>query len=206
MTFDDFNFLIQAGIPEGVVSIFAEYPYAVIFVSLMIGGGIILFPSFYLAIVNELTLAYIWGIMIIATIISDSFWYATGRGVGPKFFRSIMEKKRSVYLERASEFIEGRELVMLFYSKFVYGTRIAAQVICGARKVPYIRFLGVNIVAVMILGLIYYVLVYFAWERISRAEALRFKAALSIILVIAVVGVLHYLIYRARTRYRLNMK
>jgi membrane protein DedA with SNARE-associated domain len=184
------------GVPGWFIDIFVSYPYAIIFVSLLIGGGIILFPAFYLSLTGELTLWYIIGTMALAAVVSDGFWYGVGRGTMPKFLERYTKRRRTKYLEKASDFIAGRELVMVFYSKFVFGTRIAAQVICGARKVSFLSFLGVNILGVIVIGFIYYGVVRFTWMSVSSMDDLKMKLFIAVPAMAAILGMFHFVAYR----------
>lgn len=126
-------------LPYVVAQSFASYPYEIIFISLLLGGGIILFPAFYLSVVGVLEWLDIIGIMILAAVVSDTFWYLVGFGSLPKFMESRIGKER--YLQKLTKVTEGKELTFLFYSKFIYGTRIATSTMVSldSRRLASIR-------------------------------------------------------------------
>jgi membrane protein DedA with SNARE-associated domain len=186
---------IQAfGLPALVVTLFTSYPYPIIFVSLLVGGGIILFPAFYLAVLGVFTWWHIIGIMVLATLFADSFWYLVGRGAVPAFMSSRFN--RAKYLKKVTNSTKGRELILLFYSKFVYGTRIAVQVLCGARRVNFAAYLFVNTATVILLGLLYYGTVKFAAAGIETLGELRYTFVKVLVLTFVVLGALHFFLYR----------
>lgn len=181
-------------LPDAVVSLFVSYPYPIIFVCLLVGLGIILFPSFYLAVMGVFTWWHIIGIMVLATLIADSFWYFVGRGIIPTFISSRLDHGK--YAKKLGEVTEGRELILLFYSKFVYGTRIAVQILCGARKVNYAAFLGINTATVIFLGFLYYGTVRFASSGIDSLGELKHKFVFVLLITFFVLGAFHFILYR----------
>ncbi|HEU4677644.1 MAG TPA: hypothetical protein VFS75_02920 [Candidatus Paceibacterota bacterium] len=187
---------IAAGIPDGIVAVFAAHPYAIIFLSLLVGGGIILFPAFYLSLSGALSASSIIWVMVGAAIVNDSFWYAVGRGMLPRFIERRFIESRSDKVRRLSRVVRGRELVVLFYSKFVYGTRIAAQILCGARKVSLPPFQLVGAFAVLILGCVYYGVVRIAARSAESLTDARVKLAVVLFATALAMGTLHYLAYR----------
>ncbi len=182
------------GLPEFVITFFASHPYEIIFICLLIGAGVVLFPAFYLATVGVLNGWVILLVMILAGLVADSFWYLVGRGLLPRFIESRIEKGK--YLKKLTDITEGKELVYLFYSKFIYGTRIATQILCGARKVYYGGFLGVSAVSVTLLGGIYYMLIRFTSAGIDSLGDLKYKLFIVLVTTMVIVGSIHYLVYR----------
>ncbi len=179
-------------IPESVLSLLASHPYIIVFVGLLLGGETVLLPALYFAVIGVLNGGYVMGIMILATVISDAFWYALGRGVLPTAIRKMVKQER---LERAGVFSRigtGKELIILFYSKFIYGTRIAAQIFCGMRRVNFSLYLGVNTLAVIALGSVYYFAVSSSLVLVNSLDSLHFKLLFALALVAMVAGLLHF--------------
>lgn len=188
--------VLELGIPESIVGLFASYPYAIIFAALLMGGGIILFPAFYLSILGALNPWAVVGAMVGATVVADTFWYAVGRGILPGFFQKRMEQSRSKYVRDLSHVMKGKELLILFYSKFIYGTRIATQVMCGSRKVSFLPFIGVNIGAVFVLAAIYYAVVRTASLSIDSMGEFKYKIGIALAVSVVVLGGVHFLLHR----------
>lgn len=183
-------------IPESLLDIIASYPYAIVFVGLLLGGETVLLPALYFVVVGELNGWYVMGIMVIATIISDIFWYAIGRGAVPIFIRQKVKEDRLRQVDRFSSVVVGKELFILFYSKFIYGTRIAAQVFCGAREVSFYPYLAVNTLAVAALGGVYYLTVRWSMVIVESIGGLHYKLIFVLALVGLIAGFIHLLLYR----------
>ncbi|MEK7611861.1 MAG: VTT domain-containing protein [Patescibacteria group bacterium] len=177
-------------------TIFTSYPYAFLFVGLLIGGETILLPALYLGMTGVFNTLYVVLVMIVATIISDIFWYALGRGAVPTTLKHFFKNKLASQADRLHEAIQGKELLILFFSKFVYGTRIAAQVLCGIRKVSFWRYLGVNIAGVLALAAAYVLIIRTAFIFSYNAQSLQNKFAIIASILIPSLVVLHLIFKR----------
>jgi membrane protein DedA with SNARE-associated domain len=182
------------GVPDFFIQITSSHPYGIIFLCLLFGGGIVLFPAFYLSVMGILKWWYIIAVMVVAAALADAFWYLVGLGVLPKFVESLTE--RGKYVSKLSKISEGKELIILFYSKFIYGTRIAVQIVCGARKINFPSYLAVNSVAVSILGVIYYLIVRFTSVGVDSFGEIKYKLVVVLSVTVLLVGTIHFLVYR----------
>ena len=126
--------------------------YPVLFVGLLVAGEVILIPALYLAVTGRLDLAIVFGIAIVATLISDLAWY----GISPTAALKRLAARRGgrllpwlerVYRERGAE--------ALFLSKFVYGTRVMAQLIAGLQAMPLRLYFVVNTAAVVAINALF---------------------------------------------------
>lgn len=189
------DLILTLGVPNGVVNLFASYPYAITFVGLLIGGETVLLPALYLAVIGVLNGWYVMAIMLLATIISDVFWYSVGRGIVPRIIQANVNQKRIIQLNKLSRVIAGKELIILFYSKFIYGTRIAAQILCGARNTSFPSYLIVNTLAVTTLGIVYYALVYLSVAEINALRNVQYKFITMLALVAIVAATIHFIAY-----------
>jgi membrane protein DedA with SNARE-associated domain len=186
--------------PSDLIDLIAAYPYITVFIGLLIGGETILLPALYLGVLGVLNVWAILVIMIISTVISDTFWYTVGRGLIPQFVEKSFSEKRRSQLEKLSSVIKGKELAILFYSKFIYGTRIAAQILCGARKVPFWKYQSINILAVVVLGIVYYLLVRSSFMIVGAFESLQHNIIAIMVLVAIAATTIHYILYTLTRR------
>lgn len=129
--------------------------YPLLFVGLLAAGEVVLIPALYLAVTGHLELPVVLGIAISATILSDLGWYGLGR-LFPSAALSRLAKRRGgrllpwieqVFTERAAR--------ALFYSKFVYGTRVLAQLLAGLHAMPLRVYLPVNTIAIVAVTLLF---------------------------------------------------
>lgn len=133
-----------------MLELLQQYQYIFLFVGVIVGGEMVIIPAVYLTLTHVFNFPLFISITIFATIISDSVWYVLGR---VKNWEQL--KKYSVFSKReelTKKFVERfnrHALKYLFVSKFVYGTRIIAQVLSGVRKVPYYKYIIVNSLAIL---------------------------------------------------------
>ena len=131
--------------------------YIGIFLALIIGGETVLLPALYLAVSDTLfSLPVVFLISLFATIVADLILYVLGRSISSQslfshpFFSKYRERMASL-----SSLFQSHALLILFSSKFVYGTRSLVQILCGRHHVPFIKYFSVNILAITLLNVIY---------------------------------------------------
>lgn len=107
-------------------------------------------PAVYYAYKGNIDIPLLLGMAVIATLIGDSFWYVVGRNL-PKerLSRWRLVKHNQVLIDKLSRFFSTYGLWLLFYSKFIYGVRLATQIIFGFNKCGYIAYLAVNTLGVL---------------------------------------------------------
>lgn len=135
-----------------MISFLTIHKNILLFLGLVVGGETALIPAVYLAFTGVFDFYHIVPIAILATLISDTLWYVLGR-----FFpkdtvlscRWLRKNRRKA--ERFSKYFENHSLKFLFFSKFVYGTRMAAQVLCGVHKISLGQYILVNTAGVVAL-------------------------------------------------------
>jgi membrane protein DedA with SNARE-associated domain len=143
------------------------HPYVFVFIGLLLGGETILLPAIYLAITGALKLSYVTAIMVISTIISDVIWYYVGLGSVPFLSKRQMKPRVQKAVTGLSNMFQRNDSYVLFISKFIYGTRIAAQVLCGMHKMNFRKYLVINTAGVLALMAVYTFIVYSALETVD---------------------------------------
>lgn len=134
-----------------MIELLTHYHYTFLFFGLLIGGESVLVPAVYLAITGVFTFPALIGVTIMATVISDSLWYAMGRWRLKKGMQKLQKiKEKNKGFETIEKHFYERPILYLFISKFVYGTRILAQVLSGISGLPYYKYIVVNIAAVLV--------------------------------------------------------
>lgn len=140
------------------------HPYIFIFIGLIFGGETILLPSIYLAIVGALNLSYVTALMVLATIVSDIIWYYAGVGAFPFLSKRKLRPRVQKAVSGLSAMFQRNDAYVLFISKFIYGTRIAAQVLCGMHRMNLRKYLVINTAGILALMAMYTFIVYTAVE------------------------------------------
>lgn len=145
---------------QQVLSLLQTYPYLFIFVGMLVAGEVVLLPAIYLAATGRLDLAAVISLAILATVVSDLFWY----GLGRKFPASALDRIPGHHSNNAVRGLERlfnrKGVQILFLSKFVYGTRTAAQVLAGVHDMRFRTYIIVNFLAVLTLFAVFVSLAY----------------------------------------------
>jgi membrane protein DedA with SNARE-associated domain len=117
-----------------------------LFLLLALGGESILLPVLRVTMGDARNLLLVMGTAVAASVVSDLFWYYAGRYGSrvawikdSRFVNRIRERKWV-----PQEHFEAHWKELLLLSKFVYGTRTTAQVLCGASRRPVGHYLLVN--------------------------------------------------------------
>jgi membrane protein DedA with SNARE-associated domain len=145
---------------QSVESIFLAHPYAIVFVGLLFAGETILLPAIYVALPGKVNLSYVVALALLATLISDTFWYYVGLHSRGSFFARFIEGRLESRIAKLSRAYERRAGMFLFLSKYVYGTRTVAQVLAVLHKMPMRRYQCVNFLGVLSLILVLIALAY----------------------------------------------
>jgi membrane protein DedA with SNARE-associated domain len=108
-------------------------------------GNAILVPFVHLGVAGEINYLLLFVFSTIASTISDSAWYFIGR-VSPKgkILKLPFLKKRIEKVEKFSGFFDKHSVKLLFYSRFVWGTRIATRLLSGMQKVDFAKYIYIN--------------------------------------------------------------
>jgi membrane protein DedA with SNARE-associated domain len=133
-----------------MLELLQQYQYIFLFIGVIIGGETVIVPAVYLVLTKIFNLGFFLSITIVATVISDTAWYLFGRYVPwEKMNRYRAISKRKELLSKFGVRFDRRALWYLYISKFVYGTRILAQVLSGLRRIPYWKYILVNTLAIL---------------------------------------------------------
>jgi membrane protein DedA with SNARE-associated domain len=95
-------------------------------------------------------------------------WYYVGRHMGDRFARRMVKGKIQERLERLSGPFAKHGPMVLFFSKFVYGTRMAAQILAGLQKMPIRKYLSINMLGIVTLTTFIAVLAYSIDETVEN--------------------------------------
>lgn len=129
----------------------SDHPYLFIFVGLLFAGELILLPSIYLAVTGRLELEWVFVVAVAAMGISDLVWYYLGRSVPRARLERIGSGRVGRAMGKMDRLYDRRGPQILVGSKFVYGTRTAAQVLAGANRMTLGTYLTANTVGVALL-------------------------------------------------------
>jgi membrane protein DedA with SNARE-associated domain len=188
-----------SGAKEIALALFSSHPYAILFVGMFFAGESVLLPALYFSLKGELDLSYVIAIAITATVAADFAWYFVGSHMKNRFARKVVSARLERSLEKLDLVFQKRGAMVLFMSKFVYGTRTAVQVLAGIhqmrlRKYAAVNFLGVGSLVAFVTLLFYSVGITI--ESIAEIKHTLEIAFLAIVIILILTHVLIGVIWK----------
>ena len=163
-----------------------------LFLGMLVGGETFFLPAVYLSVKGTLNFSDILFFAVLATIISDTAWYALGR-----FFSLEKILSCKIFLKKREEFakifgaFKKHSQKLLYISKFVYGTRTLVQIFSGAIRMPFLRYSAVNIAGIISYLFGIALLAILTKESLVSLEEMLYYEYVYIAVFILVVGIIH---------------
>lgn len=165
------------------------HPYLFIFVGMIFAGEMVLIPAIFLAATGELDIVWVIALSLIAPLLSDFVWYFAGRRFPASSLRRIPGRNASRVVAGIERLFERNGLRVLFLSKFVYGTRVTAQILSGVHNMPFRSYLATNLLGMIVvravLVVIGYAVVESAQQLIDIAHSTRIAFLVFVLLSVA---------------------
>ena len=116
--------------------------YPAIFVGIIFLGGTVLIPALYGTLSGRLDLFLLFITALLAAATADLVWYMLGaKATKDRLYRIPFIKKRIDEAKRFSVFFSRHAILLVFLTKFIWGTRIASHVLAGMHKINPFKFL-----------------------------------------------------------------
>ncbi len=142
--------------PDSVLALLITYKYEVIFPVAIVEGPIIAVLSGFLSSTGVLNPFLVYGMLLLGDIVGDTLYYILGRWGGNPFFKRYghwfgVDEKRLLDFE--AHFKTHGDHWLWFGKTQAFGVAILAA--AGVTRMPYFRFIGINLVgsSIKILGL-----------------------------------------------------
>jgi membrane protein DedA with SNARE-associated domain len=173
----------------------ANHAYLLLFLGMLIGGETFLLPAVYLATKGAMSFPLLFLFAAAATVISDTCWYLIGRNFLLEKILSwkLFSKNRDV-TDRIFSGFQRHSQKVLFISKFVYGTRTAAQVLSGSIRMPFIKYSVVNLAGIMSYLVLICVMAIFTKDGLANFGNISYNEYASIAIFIFIVITVHILL------------
>jgi membrane protein DedA with SNARE-associated domain len=182
------------------VELLILYKYPFLFAGMFFFGEAIFVPAVFLSFEGQIHIAGVIIVSILANIIADFVWYFLGDTVPfEKILTWKQVKGREKTVDRISGLIETYGFKILFVSKFIYGTRILVQIICGMKRLNLWKYLLINAAGTTLYLGFLYGLTAALHAGISSAAIQEIKLAVMAIIVI-VIGINIWIQYKVRTK------
>ena len=89
-------------------------------------------------------------LLSVAAVLGNTVNYATGRAIGPPAFSGRYRLLKVEYLHRTEEFFKRHGGMAVALSRFMPIIRTFAPFVAGVGRMPYARFLGYNLLGVVL--------------------------------------------------------
>ncbi len=123
-------------------AVLLRYAYVALFVGSIVEGDATLITAGFLAHRGYLRLWLVILIAAAATTMANEFYYRVARAQGEDLFRQKAESDHR--LARLRVWIQSQGALLLLFSRFMWGFRVAIPVACGAVAMRRARFSIVN--------------------------------------------------------------
>jgi membrane protein DedA with SNARE-associated domain len=179
---------------DSFVGTLGAHPYIFLFIGLLFAGETILLPAIYFALDGKLHMPHVILTAIVATVVSDYVWYYVGLHMSERFARRMVKGKVQQRLEKLSGPFAKHGAMVLFFSKFVYGARTAAQILAGLQKMQFRRYMVINILGVTVLTLFIAALAYSIDETVENLTDLLHNVEVAFLIFVIVLVLAQLLI------------
>jgi membrane protein DedA with SNARE-associated domain len=170
-----------------ILAFVVQYEYWFLFLGLFCLGETVLLPAIYFSLEGKLNIWWVITIATLANIISDIIWYEIAKRV--PFHRvkhwHRVERHQETFKKLMHQF-DKHHLKILFISKFVYGTRILVQIICGVKRVHFWRYLSVNFLGIAAYTALLYAVALAVNKTLAERLIGNAKVAILVFIVIAI--------------------
>jgi membrane protein DedA with SNARE-associated domain len=175
-----------------LLDVLYAHPYLFIFFGMLVAGEVVLLPAIYLAATGRLDIAWVIALSVIATVLSDFIWYYAGRRFPASALGRIPGRGTSRVVSGLEKLFRRKGVQVLFLSKFVYGTRITAQILSGVHDMPLRRYLVANTLGILAVTAALVVIAYSVVGTTHRmADVIHnMEVAFFVFVVVAVSGFL----------------
>lgn len=185
---------------QPLLDLLSAYPYLFFFVGMIFGGEVVLLPAIYMAVTGRLDMVPVVLLSITATMISDVFWYYLGRRFPATALARIRGRRTSRIVAGLGRLFERNGPHVLILSKFVYGTRISAQVLSGVHDMPLRVYLGANVLGVTAVTASLVLIAYSVIGTTTRLGEVVRGVEIAFLLFVFVVGLGYFMVGRKLRR------
>lgn len=147
--------------------------YVFVFVGAVIEGETVLLLSSFAASLGYLNIWAVLGLVFLGEVIADACWYWVGRLAKENVLHRIERwfKVSPALLARLEHYFEHHSAKILIGFKFVVGLRLATLIAAGIARMPFRKFLALNIFSIALWTLLFGGIGYFFGENYKRISA-----------------------------------
>ncbi len=119
----------------------AHVVYAGMYLGIIFTGGATLLPAMLYALSGHLNLTIVFSVTLLATLTADASWYWVGRfAKKERIYQMKFVQKRMEEAQHFSAFFERHGVLLVFFTKFIWGARLASHILAGVHKISFWKF------------------------------------------------------------------
>jgi membrane protein DedA with SNARE-associated domain len=154
--------------------------YLLLYIGIIFTGGAALLAGMLFSFAGKLNIFVVFAVTVLAALTADATWYFIGwRAKKDKLYSYSFVQKRVEEARAFSRFFERHGVALVFFTKFIWGTRIASHVLAGMHKVPFFRF----VMATTLGTATWFVLFFFILKGVDASIAAAKATALRLQLI-----------------------
>jgi membrane protein DedA with SNARE-associated domain len=193
--------------PALITTWLASWGYPAIFAAVFIGNlGIpvpeetVMLGAGFLAGRNVLDIRLVYAVVIASAVAGDCCGFLIGRTGGQRLLDNLAQRFTFMHsrYERLKEFFRSHGSKAVFMARFVTGARFMAGPMAGACHMPFLQFLGWNILGAIVWCSIVVTVGYLVGDEIYRAVAAANHLSHWMIAGAAVTGIFAFIWWRGR--------
>jgi membrane protein DedA with SNARE-associated domain len=161
--------------------------------ALFVGGTPALVSAIYFAVAGEIHIGLLLFLSVVTTLVWDTIWYVVGhRVVSIDRVRSWdIYRRNSVLYEHVFALYGRFQYLLLFLSRFMYGTNSVCSIASGLHRMPFGYFLGVGAASIVVQFGILYALSLGLHRQLASLGA-PYSFIVAIVVLIALVFAVRY--------------
>lgn len=143
---------------------------------------------------------------VIGSVLGDHILYAIGYHFGHSLIYRHPRVAALLHAEREAkieQMVRKHQVKVLVLSRFMVGVRAPVYLAAGVLRVPFARFFFIDIISATIVVGIFFGLSYAYGERLTKFIK-QSEIGLTVIVVVAVISVIAFLLWRRRQRRKLD--
>jgi membrane protein DedA with SNARE-associated domain len=185
---------------QPLLSVLYTHPYLFIFIGMIVAGELVLLPAIYLAATGRLDLGAVIAVALAATLLSDLAWYYAGRKFPVSALARIPGRGSARVVSGLGRLFAHKGAHLLVLSKFVYGTRVAIQVLAGVHNMPFRTYIVANSLGVLAVTGSLVVVAYSVIGTARRMDDVMQDVELAFLLFVVVVLAGYYVVGKRMRR------
>lgn len=142
-----------------IVGLLFEYKLVAVFIGAMFLGELMIVPVLYFSIAGYFNVPTVFVLMVVASFVTDLFWFVLGRVVSrEKLLKLPFMHFLHPTMDRLHGFFDTHGEKCVFYSRFIFGTRIATELLSGLHDMSLWKFIRADMLAILLWMLALFVL------------------------------------------------